>query len=154
MTSVTLKLRSRSPSSNLIFVLPWCFCVSNLVKVRQIFLEILSGNHLAYAHLPACSYNAITRYVPFFKRVYKKRLGEFPQFQVSWHFFMLLCAMLGKSPVKYNIRFRFRFNNFGINGNKICYLTRPPVTCRRQSRGSSHMLFLSVKKANLIRQDF
>ena len=53
MTFVILKLRSRSHGSKIIFVLPWCFCVPNLVKIRQIFLEILSGNHLAYAHPPA-----------------------------------------------------------------------------------------------------
>ena len=48
MTSVTLKIRSRSPSSNLVFDLPWCFCVPNLVRRDQIFLQILSRNHRAY----------------------------------------------------------------------------------------------------------
>ena len=48
MTSVTLKMRSRSPSSNLVFVLPWCSCVPCLVRILQIFLQILSGNHLSY----------------------------------------------------------------------------------------------------------
>ena len=59
MTYVTLKLRSRSPGSNMIFVLPCCFCVPKLVKIPQIVFEILSRNHLAYAHPPA-SYNATT----------------------------------------------------------------------------------------------
>ena len=49
MTSVTLKTRSRSPSSNLVFDLPSCFCVPTLVSICQIFLKILSGNHLSYA---------------------------------------------------------------------------------------------------------
>ena len=44
MTSVTLT----SPGSNFAFGLPWCFSVPNLVRIRQIFLEILSGNHLSY----------------------------------------------------------------------------------------------------------
>ena len=48
MTSLTLKMRSRSNNSNLVFVLPWCSCVPYLVRIRKIFLQILSGNHLAY----------------------------------------------------------------------------------------------------------
>ena len=48
MTSVTLKIRSKSPSSNMVFVLHWCSCVPCLVRICQIFLQILSGNHLAY----------------------------------------------------------------------------------------------------------
>ena len=46
MTSVTLKMRSRSPSSNLVYVLPQCSCVPYLVRMSQIFPEILSGNHM------------------------------------------------------------------------------------------------------------
>ena len=37
-----------SPGLSLVFVLPWCFCVPYLVRISQIFLEILSGNHLLY----------------------------------------------------------------------------------------------------------
>ena len=46
----------RSPRSNLVFALPWCFMVPNLVRLPQIFLQILSRNHLAYV----CLYNTIT----------------------------------------------------------------------------------------------
>ena len=50
MTSVTLKIRSRSPSLNLVFFLTWCSCVPNLVRIHQVFLEILSDkNHLSHA---------------------------------------------------------------------------------------------------------
>ena len=49
MTSVTLKMRVRSPSLNLVFVLPWCSCILYLVRIHKIFLEILSGSHLSYA---------------------------------------------------------------------------------------------------------
>ena len=59
MTFVTLKVKSRSPSSNFIFGLPWCFCVPNLVRIDQIFLEILSRNHLAY-HLSYISSPSMT----------------------------------------------------------------------------------------------
>ena len=47
MTSVTLKMMSRLPNSNLVFDLLWCFYVKNFVRIRQIFLQILSGNHLS-----------------------------------------------------------------------------------------------------------
>ena len=33
---------------NLVFALPWCFCVQNLVKIPGIFPQILRSNHLAY----------------------------------------------------------------------------------------------------------
>ena len=29
--------------------MPWCFCVPNLVRIYQIFLQMLSGNHLSCA---------------------------------------------------------------------------------------------------------
>ena len=45
---VTLKIRLRSPSSNLVSYLSWCFCVPNAVRIHQIFLQILSKNHLTY----------------------------------------------------------------------------------------------------------
>ena len=32
----------------LVSTLPWFFCVQTFVKIRQIFPQILSGNHLAY----------------------------------------------------------------------------------------------------------
>ena len=46
MTFVTLE-RSRSWGSNMVFTTTWCFCVTNSVRVRQIFLEILCGNHIS-----------------------------------------------------------------------------------------------------------
>ena len=49
MTCVTLKTRARSLHSNLVFVFPWCFWVSYFVRICQIFLQILSRNHLPYA---------------------------------------------------------------------------------------------------------
>ena len=49
ITSLTFKITSRSPRSNLVFASHWCFCVPNLVRIRQIFLAILSGNHLSHA---------------------------------------------------------------------------------------------------------
>ena len=51
MTSVTvtLKMRSRSPGSKLVFGLPWCSCVPYLVRIRHIFLQLLSRNHLSHA---------------------------------------------------------------------------------------------------------
>ena len=48
MTSVTLKIRLRTPGQILVFVLPWCFCVPNLVRIHQIVLQVLSGNHISY----------------------------------------------------------------------------------------------------------
>ena len=47
--SVTLKMRSMSPDSNSVFILPWCFIVPNLVKIGHIFLEILRESYLSYA---------------------------------------------------------------------------------------------------------
>ena len=47
---LTLKMRSRSPSSNLVFVLPWCFCVPNLARIHQIFLRYWVETIL---HMPA-----------------------------------------------------------------------------------------------------
>ena len=41
-------MRSRSHSSNFVFALHWCSCVPYLVRIHQIFLQILSGNHLSY----------------------------------------------------------------------------------------------------------
>ena len=49
ITSVTSEIRSRSPSSNLVFAMPWCFCVPELVRIHQTFLQVLSQNHLLYA---------------------------------------------------------------------------------------------------------
>ena len=49
MISVTSKIRSRSTGSNLVFTMPWCFSVPNLVRIHQLFLQILSGNHLSHA---------------------------------------------------------------------------------------------------------
>ena len=49
ITSVISKIRSRSPSSNLIFVLPLCFCAPNLVRICQLFVQIFSENHFSYA---------------------------------------------------------------------------------------------------------
>ena len=37
--------------------LPWCSCVLYLVRIHQIFLEILSGNHLSYAVALKCLCN-------------------------------------------------------------------------------------------------
>ena len=51
MVSVTLKIRSRSLISNLVFILPWCSCVPYLVRISQIFLEILCRNHISCRHL-------------------------------------------------------------------------------------------------------
>ena len=48
MTSVTLKLWLRSPGSNLVFAMSWCSCVPNFVRMHQIFLQILSGNHFSH----------------------------------------------------------------------------------------------------------
>ena len=48
MTSVTLKTRYRTPGKNKVFALPWCSYVPNLVRIRQLFLEILSENHLSH----------------------------------------------------------------------------------------------------------
>ena len=33
----------------LLLATPCCFCAPNLVRISQIFLEILSGNNLSYA---------------------------------------------------------------------------------------------------------
>ena len=49
MTSVTFKIRSRSPSLNLVFVLTWCFCIPNLVRINRTLIQILSRNHLSHA---------------------------------------------------------------------------------------------------------
>ena len=49
MTSVTLKIKSRSSGLNWLFILPWCFCAPNLVRIHRVLLQILSGNHLCYA---------------------------------------------------------------------------------------------------------
>ena len=35
-------------SSSLVFILPSYFCVPYLVRICQVFLQILSGNHLSY----------------------------------------------------------------------------------------------------------
>ena len=43
MTFLTLKIRSRSWCLNLVFALPWWFCVPHLVRIHQIFLQILRG---------------------------------------------------------------------------------------------------------------
>ena len=51
MPSVTLKFGSRSPSLNLVFFLLWCFSVPNLVRISQIFLQILCGYHISCRHL-------------------------------------------------------------------------------------------------------
>jgi hypothetical protein len=44
VTSVTLKMRSRSLGANLVCFLPMCTCVPGLVILGQIFVEILGGN--------------------------------------------------------------------------------------------------------------
>ena len=46
MTSVTLKMVK--VSLNLVFALPWCFCVPTLMRIDQRFLQIFSENNLAY----------------------------------------------------------------------------------------------------------
>ena len=51
MTFVTLTIRTRLPSSNLVFALCWCFCAPNLVRVHQIVLQILSGNHFKWPYM-------------------------------------------------------------------------------------------------------
>ena len=43
-----LEIRSRSSGSNLVFAFFWCFCVSYLVRIHQIFLQILNGNHFKW----------------------------------------------------------------------------------------------------------
>ena len=48
MTSVTSKIRS-TPSLNVVFAMLWYFCVPNLVRTHQIFLQILIWNYLFHA---------------------------------------------------------------------------------------------------------
>ena len=54
MTYVTLIIWLRSLSSNLVFVLPWCFWVQNLVRIHQLLPQVLSGNHLSHALNDLC----------------------------------------------------------------------------------------------------
>ena len=55
-----------------------CFCAPNLVRIREIFLQILSGNQLAYIPLPAQCDNIIR---PIFQTgVYKMyKIGQWPE---------------------------------------------------------------------------
>ena len=57
-TSVPSTIRSRSPGSSWVSALPWCLCVQYLVRIHQIILKVLSGNHLPYPaetifHIPS-----------------------------------------------------------------------------------------------------
>ena len=49
---MSLKTRSRSPGSKLVFALPWCFCIPYFVRLCQIFLQILGINHFNWPTWP------------------------------------------------------------------------------------------------------
>ena len=103
-----------------------CFCVPILVRIRQIFLEILSGNHLSYA----VALNDICD------------LGN--EVKVTW--FKLGCGLLWCSCVLYLVRIRKIILQI-LRGNHLSYAVALNDLCDLENKVKVTQLKLDLRIA-------
>ena len=124
LPQMTSKIGSSSPGSNLIFALPWCFCVRTLVRIHQICLQILSGYHLSHD----LALNDLENKI------------KVTQFELGFHHALVLpCTKLGEDTSNSNFQI--------MSGNHLQYVVALNDLCDIENKFSVTLFELGLRLA-------